>query len=1378
MRLTTLDVADFGCVRQARLELGPGLNVLFGPNDLGKSSLADAVRAALLLPPTSVEHREFVPWGAEEKSPEVTLAFQLGGPGPADGKSWSVTKTFGPRGTAILRSARDGQPFQEEERKKVDARLRELLAWGVPAPGGKGAPRGAPGSFLTAVLLARQADVAAVLGTSLTDDPDESGRRRLTDALQQLAQDPRFRTVLERTQERVAEAFTSTGQRRRGADSPFRKLQATIEAAEKTLADLDAQARQGEDVRARIRALVEARDQAAAAHDQARATLAALEAAARARAAREEAERRVAEARARVEQVEGELAALAEADRRRTALAADAARAAEALAAADAAQGAAEAAHAAAAAAAQRLEAEQAQARVVRLQALDQQLTEARHRLEAAERAVKESQATGELVAAAAARERELAEVQGRAGQQDLALRREAAALRLDEVHLELRAAQAAHALLAQAETERARRQAALGEAIRAWEEAAQAERAESAAVEAADEKVRAARSKAKAQDRAVRLAELDARRAEVTGALEAAERDLAAAERAATLAERAARADAERDAAAATAARCQAELAGREATLAAARAAVDEAEAVGRWLGLRAAREALEAAEAVAARVEDARRRAAALLAQAQALEPAQPVVEPGRVRALRALEADLRAAEARIAVGLRVVVRPRRPLGLELQRDGGPSERLAAGTAEQVLDAKAELRLALGDVADLVIQGGGPQDQARAADLRARWAAELAAAGAGSVDELDARVAAATAARAQADGLRQQARLLEEQARAQDGAPDARAAARARVDELTRELAGHELEALARRAAGVRSPADARRPAEAAVRDAQAQVERANVALAAARATAEARSAAAAAAQADAAAARVPASSADPRARRDAARGELTSIAAARASAEAEGSVALHQAEAERRDAEARRFDAAARRAKLQTARDAAQRALAEVDGLLGPRREAARAAELEPLQRRAVAARLELQAVVDASPLRGPGQPPRARAEATTEAELEGRRRAHEADRAALGTLQGQLEAARARRDEAVARAAAATASAGAASWDQVRRDADAAARAARLEVGRLTAERERAAQPDAAPRGPGADREAAQRLATARAARSQAAEARDRVHKALGVAEGEVATRQARAAALDLAAARRALADQQAALAALPAPALDASPARLASAAAAAAAADVAARKVEGELAREEGALALVGGAVAQDRAAEAREALERARDEERELDLDCQAWLLLQRALEQAERTQATHLGHTLVPTVSARLAELTARRYGGVAISPELVTEGVVAAGGARPLERLSVGTREQLATILRLTLAEQLGSFLLLDDQLAQSDTGRLGWFQAALRRHAERHQVVVFTCRPEDYLDPEQLRAARSGTTALGDRLRAVDLERVIKR
>ncbi len=57
MRLLALEAEHFGCVRRASLRLGPGLNVLHGPNDLGKSTLAEAVRAAL------------IPWALGEGDP-------------------------------------------------------------------------------------------------------------------------------------------------------------------------------------------------------------------------------------------------------------------------------------------------------------------------------------------------------------------------------------------------------------------------------------------------------------------------------------------------------------------------------------------------------------------------------------------------------------------------------------------------------------------------------------------------------------------------------------------------------------------------------------------------------------------------------------------------------------------------------------------------------------------------------------------------------------------------------------------------------------------------------------------------------------------------------------------------------------------------------------------------------------------------------------------------------------------------------------------------------------------------------------------------------------------------------------------------------------
>ncbi len=47
MRLHRLRVVDFAAIGNVDIEFGPGLNVLYGPNDLGKSTLVAAIRLAL-----------------------------------------------------------------------------------------------------------------------------------------------------------------------------------------------------------------------------------------------------------------------------------------------------------------------------------------------------------------------------------------------------------------------------------------------------------------------------------------------------------------------------------------------------------------------------------------------------------------------------------------------------------------------------------------------------------------------------------------------------------------------------------------------------------------------------------------------------------------------------------------------------------------------------------------------------------------------------------------------------------------------------------------------------------------------------------------------------------------------------------------------------------------------------------------------------------------------------------------------------------------------------------------------------------------------------------------------------------------------------------
>src|SRR5260370_13749553 len=74
MRLKKLYVTNFGAIESAEVEFGPGLNVLHGPNDLGKSTLVEAIRLGLLLPHGSTHGERFVAWGGGPE-PEVEITF-------------------------------------------------------------------------------------------------------------------------------------------------------------------------------------------------------------------------------------------------------------------------------------------------------------------------------------------------------------------------------------------------------------------------------------------------------------------------------------------------------------------------------------------------------------------------------------------------------------------------------------------------------------------------------------------------------------------------------------------------------------------------------------------------------------------------------------------------------------------------------------------------------------------------------------------------------------------------------------------------------------------------------------------------------------------------------------------------------------------------------------------------------------------------------------------------------------------------------------------------------------------------------------------------------------------------------------------------------
>jgi len=79
--------------------------------------------------------------------------------------------------------------------------------------------------------------------------------------------------------------------------------------------------------------------------------------------------------------------------------------------------------------------------------------------------------------------------------------------------------------------------------------------------------------------------------------------------------------------------------------------------------------------------------------------------------------------------------------------------------------------------------------------------------------------------------------------------------------------------------------------------------------------------------------------------------------------------------------------------------------------------------------------------------------------------------------------------------------------------------------------------------------------------------------------------------------------------------------------------------------------------------------------------------------------------ERQSRKRAVTWGPLLSGPIASRFSQLTGGRYSKLALGPGLESQGIFAAGDDRDISLLSVGAKDQLSTVLRLTIAEQLKS-------------------------------------------------------------------------
>ncbi len=147
-------------------------------------------------------------------------------------------------------------------------------------------------------------------------------------------------------------------------------------------------------------------------------------------------------------------------------------------------------------------------------------------------------------------------------------------------------------------------------------------------------------------------------------------------------------------------------------------------------------------------------------------------------------------------------------------------------------------------------------------------------------------------------------------------------------------------------------------------------------------------------------------------------------------------------------------------------------------------------------------------------------------------------------------------------------------------------------------------------------------------------------------------------------------------------------------------------------------------------------------AQAKQKLER-------LELDAGAWKLLKETLEAAEKDAK----EAFIAPVTERLQPYMkyVLPHASLNLDAEsLAIDSLQRDGLEEPFQALSVGTREQIAVLARLALAEILLEddkpvAVILDDPLVNSDDERFRLMSAALREAAAKMQILILTCHEQ---------------------------------
>lgn len=156
---------------------------------------------------------------------------------------------------------------------------------------------------------------------------------------------------------------------------------------------------------------------------------------------------------------------------------------------------------------------------------------------------------------------------------------------------------------------------------------------------------------------------------------------------------------------------------------------------------------------------------------------------------------------------------------------------------------------------------------------------------------------------------------------------------------------------------------------------------------------------------------------------------------------------------------------------------------------------------------------------------------------------------------------------------------------------------------------------------------------------------------------------------------------------------------------------------------------------------------------AQEELARKQNQLDTIELEANAARLLWEQFQAARKELERDIVAPLRQRLSGRIQNLTRSRYQSVAMQPDFKAESLLTAEGqTAPLNDLSFGTREQLAFLSRLCLAEMLSekepNLVVFDDNLVHTDPARLELACRMLEEAAQGCQILLLSCHPERFL------------------------------